>query len=176
MNDMPLKVRRGEQSLRPASSQWDRVGYILSFVRGQHILDVGANRAILCHRYMEQNPTAVVVAFDVSTDAATISQYRPYVIGAAEQGLPFLDKAFDMVVCTQCLEYLTAAQGAAVLCEMCRVGRKLLLSVTDGPDSFWYQTTTYTAKSFEAVLRDVGKIEVATIEHGMALFVVDCEG
>jgi len=95
------------------------------------VVDVGAGEAFIAGRldlrriwYVGLDPDPVAAAFAVSRFGAA------YVIGDGAR-LPFRSEAADLVLCLEVLEHL--ADPEAALVELCRVGRRVILSVPHQP-------------------------------------------
>ncbi len=89
----------------------------LNIPRGALVLEVGSGGAphfrsdVLCDKYLSADGTARIGQLKID---------RPFVVGDAE-ALPFVDKAFDYIICFHVLEHLDNPERC--LLELMRVGR-----------------------------------------------------
>lgn len=98
---------------------------ILSSLRGETVLDVGAGRGYLSNL---MSKTHKVTAFDMVVSDKVREQYPDitFVEGHIER-LPFADGEFDTVVCTHTLEHVQRL--APAIAELRRVARKSVIVV-----------------------------------------------
>ncbi len=99
------------------------------------ILDAGCAEGFVSQRLLEEWPGAQVVGIDVDIGALTRGQRLNPVtrFGSGDiTSLPFKDKSFDLVICTEVLEHLPHPESA--LSELQRMTRRYcLLSVPHEP-------------------------------------------
>jgi len=103
-----------------------------SIPSGAKVLDVPFGTGRFADFYCEKNMT--VVGADISADMLTIGKRTaqdagidPTLLLADAKQLPFLDDAFDLVVCCRLFHHLTAGEATKVLLELQRVTRGNLL-------------------------------------------------
>lgn len=101
------------------------------------ILDAGCGEGFFIARMKEALPQAEIVGCDGAKEALEIAeQMNPDVRFEVANlyELPYEDGQFDLVVCSEVLEHLN--DPASALAELCRVGKKVLVTVPNEP---WFR-------------------------------------
>lgn len=120
------------------------------------ILDVGSGHARIPERIRARWPHMYVMASDQSEEARKISKYRPYITCTA-YAVPFKDKFFDVVICTQAMEYME--DNDLFLREAKRVAKKVIITVPSNDMKKWSQLRIYTEASLKELVQQHGTIE-----------------
>lgn len=135
------------------------------------ILDVATGTGRLPY-FLLQEPDfhGRVVGLDASARmlAQAREKLRPWgdragLVRQSALALPFGDGMFDAVCCLEALEFLP--DDAAALAEMGRVlksGGVLLVTRRKGPEAGAFLHHCHTQEEFEALLSDVGMVEIRT--------------
>lgn len=124
-------IYKGKSNAQPGGSVSDRFAQVMEFFRErpETVLEVGAGYATFAKRLRSTYREKAVSALDFSPEAAERSGFKPYhVADACNTGLP--SKSFDTIVCCQTMGYL--ADPDAFMREMSRIGKRLLLTVSNG--------------------------------------------
>lgn len=157
----------------------------------QAILDVGCSSGLLTAEIYKSVPTSKITGLDSYKDAIAFARSKyptiSFIVGDAHK-LPFKNKTFDLVVCTETLEHLVDPKKA--LQEIKRVLKnqgKTIISMDSGSLLFritwalWIKTKgkvwqdahlhEFNAKILEDLIRKTGfKIKKVVISHlGMAV-------
>ncbi len=140
-----------------------RFNEVLKYLEGDNILDVGSGYAELCKRIKTQFPDKRVVALDTSVEAKTYSGYEPYITGTAYE-LPFKDKEFDLLTCTQTIEYI---DDNKFLREALRIAKKAIITTVNGKHPTCSQLREYSENSIRQLIEPYGEIEVLFVKEGM---------
>ncbi len=101
------------------------------------ILDAGCGEGFFAARMREAFPEAEIVGCDGAKEALEIAGEMNPDIRFEEANLyelSYEDGQFDLVVCSEVLEHLN--DPAAALAELCRVGKKVLVTVPNEP---WFR-------------------------------------
>jgi ubiquinone/menaquinone biosynthesis C-methylase UbiE len=151
------KVYSGRSTEQPGSggSAVDRYAIVMEHLEGFMILDVAAGYGDLCRRIKSERHGVVAVALDFSPEAKRRSVFSPYVLAPATD-MPFLAKEFDLVLCTQGMGYM--GDPEAFLLEAARIGKKLILTVSNGRPEAGVRWE-YTEDTLRELLERHGKIE-----------------
>jgi len=121
---------------------------------GASILDVGCGRGFLLYEFMRLLPNCTVAGFDISEYAIATAKEEVrdrLFVHAAEEQLPFTDKAFDLVISLNALHNLPAQKLVRALQQMERVGKEKYLvveSFKDAEELFNLQCWALTCESF----------------------------
>jgi len=114
--------------------------HLIDLLKAHHpspssILDAGCGEGFTLDVLRKKFPSAFLQGVDISEPALQMArdQFPCLNVSSGDiHQLPFLDQAFELVVCTEVLEHL--AQPASALKELCRVSKRyVLLSVPDEP-------------------------------------------
>lgn len=129
--------------------KWKTVGSLLA-KKGKRILDLGCANGYSTSQIDKFAPQAEIFGIDISEKLIRFAKkkYPKFKFLVADAGnLPFPDKNFDTVVCTEVLEHLVSPQK--VLQEIHRVlvpGGKLILELDTGSPLFrfiWFAWTRF---------------------------------
>jgi len=141
---------------RPANA-FDRFQWVADHVEGTAVLGVASGHAHIEKRIRAQHKDWNIIASDQAEDALTVTDFRPYRVFSAYK-LPFVDGAFDTVVCAQAMEYMDNQK--AFLDEARRVARFLVITVPIGEMTKWSQLRIYTEENIRELLNPYGAIKV----------------
>jgi ubiquinone/menaquinone biosynthesis C-methylase UbiE len=127
------------------AAQRDAVLERLALQRGERVLDVGSGPGLLAEQMAARvGPTGEVVGVDISESMVRMARDRcrhlPQVSfeQAEATGLPSVAGRFDVVVCTQVLEYVPDVEAAiAELVRVLRPGGRLAVMDTDWRSCVW---------------------------------------
>lgn len=139
------------------TSTFDRFQIVVNHAEGNKILGVGSGHAHTEKRIKAKFPDALVIASDQSHEARHVANYSPYIICDAYD-IPFLDKELDLVIATQCLEYMEFQDK--FLKEAQRVSKKFICTIPLGSMKSWSQLFIYNEDDFCKWLENYGVIEV----------------
>ena len=112
----PLARLAGPYAARARARRHERFFALTGLQPGAKVLDVGCGRIGL---------RALEPSLDITgVDMAERPEYPgPFVRADAAAGLPFADKAFDLVYCSSVIEHVPPPRRAAFAAEIRRVGR-----------------------------------------------------
>jgi SAM-dependent methyltransferase len=136
---------------------FDRFGWVAAHAEGPSILGIASGHAHVEKRIVAVHPDWIVVASDQSLEAKKAAQYSPY-LNIDAYDIPYRNKHFDMVICTQALEYMDDHER--FIEEAKRVSSKLLITVPIGEMAKWSQLRIYTEENVAELLELFGVIEV----------------
>lgn len=154
-----------------------RLDFAADFVAGADVLEAGAATGIGARLFLDRGARQVV-CLDRVAEALELGQRRTtdsrirFVQGDLDQPLPFADASFDVIVCLEVLEHITAQPTAvAEFHRLLRPGGRLIVSVPD-PDceDGWaevnrfrnpYHLCVIDRGSFLALLQGFERIELA---------------
>lgn len=112
----PLARLAGPYAARARARRHERFFALTGLQQGAKVLDVGCGRIGLRALEPDLDITGV--------DLAERPEYPgPFVRADAAAGLPFADKAFDLVYCSSVIEHVPPPRHAAFASEIRRVGR-----------------------------------------------------
>lgn len=131
-----------------------------------NVLDIGSGHAHICKRISAKFRPSLVVASDQTEEAKKVAKYEPYFIFSGYK-IPYPDKFFDVVICTQAMEYMEIPD--MFLLEASRVGRKFICTVPDGEMGSWSQLRIYNQSNLKEFLSVYGKIEHFESRPGLLL-------
>lgn len=117
----------------------------LALRTGERVLDVGSGPGLLVQSMAEQvGPAGAVMGVDLSESMVAIARehcrQQPWVRFEVSEAtsLPYADAEFDVVVCTQVLEYVPNVQHAIhELARVLRPGGRFLVMDTDWESCVW---------------------------------------
>lgn len=145
--------------------QLDRLGEVIKLITDDEInvLDIASAHATLCKRLAALHPKRYIVASDHSPEAEKLAKYHPYRVFSAYD-IPYQltgenkdQKPFDLVICTQAMEYME--DNDKFLTEAKRVGKALIVSVPKGEMANWSQLRIYTEENVRELLSKYGKVQ-----------------
>lgn len=119
------------------------LGYIKEIIRRKggedslHILDAGCGEGFFTEKMCAKFPHASIVGCDGAQEALSIASNSVPMVRFEQANIydmPYKDKEFDLVVCSEVLEHLEDPRSA--LCELDRVGKNLLVTVPHEP---WFR-------------------------------------
>lgn len=117
------------------------LGYIKEISQGKgdsfRILDAGCGEGFFSAKIYDEFPHASIVGCDGAQEALVIARKINPSIKFEQANIyemPYRDKEFDLVVCSEVLEHLKDPKSA--LCELDRVGKNLLVTVPHEP---WFR-------------------------------------
>jgi cyclopropane fatty-acyl-phospholipid synthase-like methyltransferase len=92
---------------------------------GQKILDVGCAKGFLLHDLLQVIPGVRITGVDISAYALehAMDDVRPFVVIASADRLPFVDRAFDLVISINTIHNLELNRCRQAIQEMERVSR-----------------------------------------------------
>ena len=130
------------------------------------VLDIGSGHAHICKRISAKFRPSLVIASDQTEEAKKVAGYEPYFVFSG-YNIPYPDKSFDLVICTQAMEYMDDPDR--FLNEVKRVSRKFLCTVPKGEMGSWSQLRIYTEANFTEFLSQFGTIESFEKHPGLML-------
>jgi len=160
-------IYTGRSTAQPGGHETDRFAPVLANLEGPRVIDVAAGYADLCKRIRRERSDLTVVAADFADEAMHRSGFKPYVLTDAT-AMPFPDRAFDTVICTQAMGYM--ADPPAFLREARRVGWWLLLTVSDGEPAAGVRWA-WTPDTLHALLEPFGELEFLSALPDLAMLV-----
>ena len=146
----------------------DRIADTMELITDNEIdiLDIASAHATLCKRLKVKFPNKNITACDHSKEAKVIANFLPYIVCDA-YSIPFPDKSFDLIICTQAMEYMT--DNNRFLIEAKRLGRKMIISVPNGEMQNWSQLRIYDENNFKELIEKFGAIEYIKVYNTMIL-------
>lgn len=145
---------------------FDRFSWVAKHAEGTAVLGIASGHAHIEKLIKAAHNDWNVIASDQADLAAKASGFKPYrVINA--YSIPFIDKAFDTIICTQAMEYMDDQEK--FLLEARRVSKVLLLTVPIGEMLKWSQLRIYSEENIKALLEPMGTIEVFEREGDLLL-------
>ena len=142
-------------TVRPPNP-FDRFEWVAQHAEGPKVLDIGSGHAHIAKRIKAKFPKWEVIASDQTIAAMRVAKYQPYKIFSAYE-IPFQDKYFQTIICTQALEYMEFQEK--FFDEAKRVANKLLITVPINEMEKWSQLRIYTEENVLELLRPYGTIE-----------------
>lgn len=125
----------------------------LAKVNPSRILEAGCGEGIMTHAILDAFPGVDLEALDIDerlVEQALALNPGTRIVQASVLELPFEDKSFDAVVCSEVMEHLAAPEDA--LRELCRVcSGTLVLSVPHEP---WFRLGNIVGMSHLKALGD----------------------
>ncbi len=101
------------------------------------VLDAGCGEGFFCSKVKEVLPEATITGCDGAEEALEVArQMNPDILFEKSNlyDLPYKDRQFDIVVCSEVLEHLNNPEKAFL--EICRVGKNILVTVPNEP---WFR-------------------------------------
>lgn len=145
------------------ATTFDRFTPVVELVEGEKVLEVAAGHARISFMVKVKYPEWEVIAGDQSTEALKVSPFRPYSTFSVYQ-IPFADKYFDTVICTQAFEYFDDLDKAII--EFKRVSKYGVFSFPNGEMGSWSQLYIFTPEYVQRLVLPYGTIEkMTTYEH-----------
>lgn len=166
------EIYSGKTRREPGGHEHLRFAEIKKYLKGPTVVDFGAGYAQLCKELKAEHGDWEVVASDVSSEAASSSGYRPYMVSSA-YSTPATDKQFNTAVCSCTMEYMD--DNAAFLREAARIAERLVVVVPNGKHSTCSQLREYTPETVPKLLGEYGQVTECYVKHGFVLAVVEFE-
>ena len=119
---------------------------------GMSILDVGTGH-MRNLKLFEMLGFKELYALDLDpTDNPLAVKYKSFIQRDILQGLPFKDRAFDIVLCNYVLMFIDPKNMEFVVSELCRVAKDYLLIETSRRKDFNTKTSNYKNYRFEDIV------------------------
>lgn len=154
-NNAPVDSSNGVRA-----STFDRFTIVSEIVEGPRVLEVAAGHARISSQVKKSNPEWEVIAADQSTAAKAVSGFQPYLIFPVYE-IPFTDKYFQTLICTQAFEYFEHLDWA--LREFKRVAVRGVFTFPRNEMGSWSQLYIFTPESVEALVSRYSEMETMLI-------------
>lgn len=181
-----LRVRyelEGAQVSRyDASSPWDRryhqvrFDYIASALvaqlrDGDRFLDVGCGTGEYLGLAGSRSAESTGLDLSYTYCRRALSDQDPsHVVQASASGLPFADRAFDVVLCSEVIEHVPAANAASIVDELYRVaGRAVIVTTPNVRAAVRRLARRVRPELVERLDAEVGHINLLSAEGLLAL-------
>jgi ubiquinone/menaquinone biosynthesis C-methylase UbiE len=160
-NDAPVDASNTKRV-----STFDRFRIVADLAEGTNVLGIASGHAHIEKRIKAAHKDWFVVASDQADAARKVANYSPYLLIDAYT-IPYRDKVFDTIICTQALEYMERPD--IFLLQAKRVARKLIVTVPKGEMKAWSQLKIYTVANIRELLEQFGIIEVFDVYEDIML-------